>query len=223
MTSLHKIAAQICLVASCFFCSGAMAAYIDFTDDGLSLSSISGGYEGSVGSIGFQLTSAGTITLDKDGGYDGSSGEGCQSGTGTLMCDTDGIGINNDEITMGQVLNLVFDTSVYITSIEFLDLYVGNGTERATVTIGGGTPVHEIATASSGDGGYANLGLLALVEAGQNVVFSASFLPNLRDDGDNDYALAAITVSAVPIPAAVWLFGTALIGLIGFNKRRKAS
>jgi len=30
-------------------------------------------------------------------------------------------------------------------------------------------------------------------------------------------------VSAVPIPAAVWLFGTALIGLVGFSKRRKAA
>ncbi len=29
-------------------------------------------------------------------------------------------------------------------------------------------------------------------------------------------------VSAVPIPAAIWLFGTALIGLVGFGKRRAA-
>jgi hypothetical protein len=29
------------------------------------------------------------------------------------------------------------------------------------------------------------------------------------------------TVSAVPVPAAVWLFGTALLGLVGFSKRRK--
>jgi hypothetical protein len=27
-------------------------------------------------------------------------------------------------------------------------------------------------------------------------------------------------VSAVPVPAAVWLFGTALIGLVGFSKRK---
>jgi hypothetical protein len=27
----------------------------------------------------------------------------------------------------------------------------------------------------------------------------------------------------VPVPAAVWLFGTALIGLVGFSKRRKAT
>ena len=29
------------------------------------------------------------------------------------------------------------------------------------------------------------------------------------------------TVSAVPVPAAVWLFGTALIGFIGFSRRTK--
>jgi hypothetical protein len=29
--------------------------------------------------------------------------------------------------------------------------------------------------------------------------------------------------SAVPVPAAIWLFGSALIGLFGFNKRRKAA
>ena len=30
-------------------------------------------------------------------------------------------------------------------------------------------------------------------------------------------------VSPVPVPAAVWLFGTALFGLVGFSKRRKAA
>ena len=30
-------------------------------------------------------------------------------------------------------------------------------------------------------------------------------------------------VSAIPVPATVWLFGTALIGLAGFSKRRKTS
>jgi hypothetical protein len=40
---------------------------------------------------------------------------------------------------------------------------------------------------------------------------------NIRDDP------GSWSVSPVPIPAAVWLFGTALIGLIGFGKRRKAT
>lgn len=32
-----------------------------------------------------------------------------------------------------------------------------------------------------------------------------------------------VSVSPVPVPAAVWLFGTALLGLVGFSKRRQAS
>ena len=31
-----------------------------------------------------------------------------------------------------------------------------------------------------------------------------------------------LNLTVVPVPAAVWLFGTALIGLVGFSKRRKA-
>jgi hypothetical protein len=32
-----------------------------------------------------------------------------------------------------------------------------------------------------------------------------------------------LNVGAVPVPAAVWLFGTALVGLVGFSKRKKAA
>ena len=50
----------------------------------------------------------------------------------------------------------------------------------------------------------------------------------LISDGDNEIngvlgLDSDFTPSAVPVPAAVWLFGTALIGLIGFGKRRKAA
>jgi len=34
---------------------------------------------------------------------------------------------------------------------------------------------------------------------------------------------AGATVPPVPVPAAIWLFGTAMIGLVGFGKRRKAA
>ena len=36
------------------------------------------------------------------------------------------------------------------------------------------------------------------------------------------YDAKNLETSVVPVPAAVWLFGSALIGLVGFGKRRKA-
>jgi len=41
------------------------------------------------------------------------------------------------------------------------------------------------------------------------------FSPNVLQVTDAELVLA-------PVPEAVWLFGTALIGLVGFSKRKKA-
>jgi len=217
-------------------CNSVSAAYLDFTDDSLSLSSITDGYSGSIDGVGFTLTSTNpaVVKLDSDGGYDGSSSAPCQAG-GPLKCDKDGVGINNDEISglnesSGQILTLEFATAVSISSFDFLDLYRNPGAgsqarEQARVTIDGGTPYTRDALGISGDGGYARLDLLAYggPVLGKKIEFTAFQGTNLQDDADNDYALAALTVSAVPVPAAVWLFGTALAGLIGFSKRRKAA
>ena len=51
--------------------------------------------------------------------------------------------------------------------------------------------------------------------------------PTWVDENDVDlasqprYIGATVTVSAVPVPAAVWLFGSGLIGLVGIARRRK--
>ena len=42
-------------------------------------------------------------------------------------------------------------------------------------------------------------------------------------DGDyNDMVLMVESVEPVPVPAAVWLFGSGLIGLVGIARRKKA-
>ncbi|MCP4301204.1 MAG: VPLPA-CTERM sorting domain-containing protein [Gammaproteobacteria bacterium] len=38
-----------------------------------------------------------------------------------------------------------------------------------------------------------------------------------------EYLTAELTVSPVPVPAAIWLFGTALIGFVGMSRRIKIS
>jgi hypothetical protein len=51
-------------------------------------------------------------------------------------------------------------------------------------------------------------------------VFEISIKPC---DLESDPQGCVIPPNPVPVPAAIWLFGTALIGLVGFSKRRKAA
>lgn len=71
---------------------------------------------------------------------------------------------------------------------------------------------------SEGPGGLVSLG------------YSASIVNSMLGLGDIRYyaadtmgSLVVSEVSAVPVPAAVWLFGSGLIGLIGVARRRKAT
>jgi hypothetical protein len=73
-------------------------------------------------------------------------------------------------------------------------------------------------------------------DIGHNPSFGEFFVGTIDNVFVFDEALTAIQIddirtngfpppppSAVPVPAAVWLFGTTLIGLVGFGKRRKAA
>jgi hypothetical protein len=50
-------------------------------------------------------------------------------------------------------------------------------------------------------------------------------LANLGQDrtATNTPEYLKATISTVPVPAAFWLFGTALIGFVGMSRRRKIS
>jgi hypothetical protein len=69
-------------------------------------------------------------------------------------------------------------------------------------------------------------GAAAIDISGGNLSFfgTGGFLDSVTgislNSNEGDWVLRP---SAVPVPAAVWLFGTALIGLLGFGKRRKAA
>ena len=47
------------------------------------------------------------------------------------------------------------------------------------------------------------------------------FISGIGFEGDN--LLFTEIVSPIPLPAAVWLFGTGILGLIGFSRRKKAA
>ena len=48
----------------------------------------------------------------------------------------------------------------------------------------------------------------------QNAILTATY-------SSSEYTQLALTGTAVPLPAAAWLFGSGLLGLIGISRRRK--
>ena len=54
------------------------------------------------------------------------------------------------------------------------------------------------------------------------MVNGEQFTTNIYFEGDYSWAVQSGDISAVPVPAAVWLFGSGFIGLVGFARRKKA-
>ena len=77
-------------------------------------------------------------------------------------------------------------------------------------------------TAPTGNMTIATINLTALMEgSSQLVILNSAFF----DDGTDQLnpTLLPGTVSSVPVPAAVWLFGSGLLGLLGIARRKKAA
>ena len=64
-------------------------------------------------------------------------------------------------------------------------------------------------------GTYSNTDGLTVI---QGIEFYQAYTPSFTADGHGTYL---VRTSLVPIPAAVWLFGSGLIGLIGLTSRKK--
>jgi hypothetical protein len=68
--------------------------------------------------------------------------------------------------------------------------------------------------------------LTTILQDHEGEILTLAFTMNIPQDltGEGGFGLDAITLNAVvPVPAAAWLFGTALIAFIGFSRRRAVS
>lgn len=99
---------------------------------------------------------------------------------------------------VAESLTVSFSEAVTINSITF-----GNWDNNDDVTFSG------LTLTSFGD----NSGVAAINELVSSFSLSA-------EGSNDDFRLKSITVSAVPIPAAAWLFGSALIGMVGLRRKR---
>ena len=114
----------------------------------------------------------------------------------------------------GNILGVMSDSRGELEAASTFEL--GNpGTNYTTVFAGSGPAapfaargLESINDPTTNTDGYAMLGAL-------NVLTVA-----MRVTEPGDWIRVITAASVVPVPAAVWLFGTALVGFIGFSRRR---
>lgn len=196
---------------------------IDFTD-GSKWSAANGlsSFTASYGDLDVTASSVGG-NLSFNGGRDKN---GCISGLNqsvhNLICDGDGLGIGNDEITEGgfQKITITFSESVTLGDVELLDLFNNhNESEEALVRLNDG--LFDTHASNNLTGGYHRT-----METGADITMVVLKSAN---DNHSDYALARISLTlnnirgfdtAVPAPSALLLMMPG-IALIARRRRHK--
>lgn len=189
------------------------ATLIDFTDTTVWTSGAS-----------TQVVSGSTVSLSAVGGTITTNPGpiGVNDGGLGLALLGDGLGIGDDEITNpAQALTVMFSgAGLRVIGLAFLDLFIADDAsekEVAIVEFSDGT-TETFDAVSKGNGGFAFYSL-----PGKLVTSLTVTADSTNDNRANpDLALAAIQVAPVPLPAAGWMFVSALAGMGLLSRRRKA-
>ncbi len=140
----------------------------------------------------------------------------------------DGFGVQysyeEDEIEGSEYLRLSFSKPFVLDTIYIADLFNENGyTERGFYQLDGGNTVAFLAAADQNLGEAGDNGELALIIGGvtvESILFTAPGLINVAGQLQNhEFALQGIAGSPVPVPPAMLLLGSGLLGLAAVRRK----
>jgi hypothetical protein len=140
----------------------------------------------------------------------------------------DGLGIrysyDKDEIEGSERLRILFSAPVFLSSALITDIFNEGYLERGYYQLNG---------AGSWVGFHADPSQTWRTNGELELLFDSSILVNsiaFKAPGwlpfkhqAHEFSVAAIEVNAVPIPAAAWLLGAGLAGLVALRRKRQTS
>jgi len=122
---------------------------------------------------------------------------------------------SDDNITTGEILTMTFNNAVTIDKIWFNNNHDGDGTLDGNNINIGGLDYSLIRYNSVTLDDWTPLKSFYVAAGG-----SLSF--RLADVSHDQFYVSGMQVSAVPLPAAAWLFGSALLGFGALRRKQKA-
>ena len=151
------------------------------------------------------------------------------SGARLYQDSTDGLGVRygyeTDEIEGRDRLRISFTTPTYISSVLLTDFFNEGYLERGSYRLNGtGSWIGFSADPSQTPGstnGILNLLLDPSILVNSIMFRAPGYLPFLNQR--HEFSVAAIEVNAVPIPAAAWLLGSGMVGLVALRRRKSDS
>ena len=161
------------------------------------------------GIINGNLTNGGDVNAGNSPGTMTIDGDYIQTASGTLIVELGGLlsGSEYDVLDISGEANLggTLDVNLY-------DM----GSGRFSAGLG---DTFDILMAETIVGEFDLLSLAWL--GGGGLGWDVSYITDAF--GTTDIVRLSVVTSAVPVPAAVWLFGSGLLGLIGFSRKRKVA
>jgi len=171
-------------------------------------------FGGAKDQLSFSIAHSSGFNLDFDPGPAGA----------TLWWDkNDGFGVQyayeGDEVEGDEWLRLDFSPNVILVEIHFTDLFNELGyLETGSFEINGSGTWTPFSALEDQQWGNSNGELFFPVN--QQVDFITFMAPGWDNGQHHEYAVAGVEVTQIPVPGAVWLLGSGLIGVIFLRRKR---